>query len=353
MKLNLIKNEVIMENKYQDILSSRKICDNIYLEVFPLSGNPLKSINIFLIKTKNRNMIIDTGFNNPENQENMLNLIEKHNLDMSKTDLYLTHLHSDHVGLAQFLKTKGLDRIYLSKVDGDILKTGRTKNGIQWSLIQSNAKKQGLDVEGLSIEDHPGYKNRPDFVFDFIPVKENDLISIGRFNFKAIDFSGHTPGMLGLYDRENKILFCGDHILNKITPNITFWDERYGDSLGIYLSNLEKIKDLEIKYLLSSHRQLIDDVNLRIEEVKKHHELRLNETLDIVQKYGRLNVRELTKNLNWDIRAKNWDEFPKSQKWFAAGEAHAHLYHLYCKKILTRIIIDEVEYYELNVKRDF
>ena len=89
--------------------------------------------------------------------------------------------------------------------------------------------------------------------------------------------------------------------------------------MGIYLKNLEKVKEYDIKYLFSSHRFLVEDVNARIDELMKHHEKRLNETLSILKMYDRLTVRNITKNMNWDISAKNWANFPDSQKWFAAA----------------------------------
>lgn len=326
----------------------QEVYKNIYMDVFPLTGNPLKSINIFVIKSNDRNMIIDTGFNNPENRNNMDELIEKLNLDLSKTDLFLTHLHSDHVGLSSYLKRKGLRNIYISKVDGEIVKTGIDINGIQWQSYMRNSHRQGLDVDNLNIEDHPGYKNRPRERFPFIPVNVGDKINIGEFNFTVIDESGHTPGMVGLYEKNKKILFYGDHILYKITPNITFWSEEFGDSLGIYLKNLEKIKDLNIKYLFSSHRQLVKDVNKRIDEIKAHHKKRLDETREIIKKHPRSTTRDVTKNLNWDIKAKNRDDFPDSQKWFAAGEAQAHIYYLEERNEVLKEILDGIDYYTIK-----
>ena len=32
--------------------------------------------------------------------------------------------------------------------------------------------------------------------------------------------------------------------------------------------------------------------------------------------------------MTWDIRAKSWADFPRNQKWFATGEALAHLDYL-------------------------
>lgn len=273
----------------------REVYPEIYLNELPLTGNPLKSINIFIIRTKDRNLIIDTGFNNPEVQRAMMDYIHELELDLAKTDLFLTHLHSDHVGLASYLEGQGIGNIYISAVDGELVKDGRDPNGEHWKQIVANAHRQGLGPDKLRIEDHPGFKNRPEEIFDYIPCKPGDTLDVGDFHFVMVDEEGHSPGMLGLYEEEKKILFCGDHILGKITPNITFWGKEFGDSLGTYLKNLEKIKDYDIQYLFSSHRFLVEDVNARIDELIRHHERRLNETLSILQKHDKLTVREITK----------------------------------------------------------
>lgn len=323
----------------------KELYKNIYQEIFPLTGNPLKSINIYVIKTDEGNLIIDTGFNNEENRKNMDDLIEKLDLDLENTSLFLTHLHSDHVGLASYLHKKGIKEIYLSEVDGKLLKDGVTLSGYQWQNAIKNAKIQGLMDENLDINDHPGYKNRPKETFPYKKVNPGDKLKLGEFNFVFIDEAGHTPGMLGLYEKDKKILFCGDHILGKITPNITWWGEKYGDSLAIYLKNLEKIKDYDIKHLYSSHRFLIDNVNERIDELKAHHKKRLEESLSIVKKYKNISTRDVSKNLNWDIRTKDWNDFPDSQKWFAVGEAQAHLVYLENKGLIKGEMKDGVIYY--------
>lgn len=324
----------------------KEIYKNIYLCEFPLTGNPLKSINIFVIKTEEENLIIDTGFNNEENRKNMKDLIEELDLDLSKTSLFLTHLHSDHVGLASYLNKMGIKNIYLSEVGGKLLEDGIELSGYQWQNILQNAKAQGLEDENLDINDHPGFKNRPKESFPYTKVNPGDKLKIGEFDFTFIDENGHTPGMLGLYEKDKKILFCGDHILGKITPNITWWGEKYGDSLAIYLDNLKKIKNYDIKHLFSSHRFLIEDVNKRIDELLSHHKKRLAESLSIVKKYKKINTRDVTKNLNWDIRAKDWNDFPDSQKWFAVGEASAHLVYLKNKNLIKEEIEDGVFYYK-------
>ena len=44
---------------------------------------------------------------------------------------------------------------------------------------------------------------------------------------------------------------------------------------------------------------------------------------------------EIAGSITWKIRAKNWDDFPIGQKWFAVGETVAHLDYLVNRNRLT------------------
>lgn len=305
----------------------REIYKNIYLEELPLPNNPLKYLNFYIIKGQKKSMIIDTGFNREDTKENIMKIFKELNLKPENTILFLTHLHSDHTGLAAYLEKMGLT-IYASKIDGDLLNNSVEKLDSMWQDTIQQGFWQGLQEDNLDIEDHPGFKFRPTAHINFISAIPGEYIKIGEYNFEIIDLKGHTPGIIGLYEKEHKILFCGDHILGKITPNITFWGFQYGDILGTYLESLDYVYNMDIDHLFSSHRFLVVDHRKRIEELYKHHAKRLDESREALRKSGRSTVRTVTKQLHWDIKSKNWDNFPKSQKWFAAGEAHAHLEHL-------------------------
>lgn len=321
----------------------REVYKNIFLEELSLPNNPLKYLNFFIIKGKDRSMVVDCGFNTKETRERILEIFEKHSLDFNSTLLYLTHLHSDHVGASSFLQEKGVE-IYISKIDGDIVNNPDR----QWARVYENAMFQGLAEDNFKIEEHPGYKYAITERLEYKEAVVGEYINIGDYSFEIIDLSGHTPGMTGLYEREHKILFCGDHILFKITPNITFWGFQYGDSLGTYLANLDKVYDMDIEHLFSSHRDLIADYRSRIDELKLHHEERLQEVRKALKLKEHSSVRDVTKNMHWEIKSKNFDEFPQSQKSFATGEAHAHLEHLRNLGEADYIQKDEKLYYYLK-----
>ncbi|HPO04137.1 MAG TPA: MBL fold metallo-hydrolase [Bacillota bacterium] len=305
----------------------REVYKNIYLKELALPDNPLKYLNFYVIKGAEKSMLIDTGFNCEDTKAEIMKVFEELSLEPESTILFLTHLHSDHTGLAAYFEKMGLV-IYASKIDGDLLNGSVDKSDPMWQNAIQHEFWQGLEEDRLIIEDHPGFKFRPSGHINYIPATPGEHIQIGEYNFEIIDLKGHTPGIVGLYEKEHKILFCGDHILGKITPNITFWGFQYGDLLGTYLDSLDLVYNLDVDHLFPSHRFLVEDHQKRIEELYEHHAKRLEEARQALRKYGKSTVRTVTKQLHWDIRSKNWDDFPKAQKWFAAGETHAHLEHL-------------------------
>lgn len=327
-----------------------EVYPGIFMNTIPLPNNPLRSINNYLVVSKGQALMIDTAFNREVCINKMKEIVEDHNLDLSKLRLFLTHLHTDHTGLASEFAKRGTE-IICSDIDGKYIKEMAKEDSKHWKGIEERAVKDGLAEDNLSIENHPGFRFRPSSSLEYSPSKDGDTIDVGDFHFRVVDLKGHTPGLQGLYEPNHKILFCGDHILGKITPNITYWGPDFGDALGIYFSYLRKVYPMDIKHLYSSHRYLIDDHQMRIRELFDHHNRRLKELMKALIDRGEMTVRQACKNMHWDIRARSWEDFPDSQKWFAAGEAHAHLEHLKALGLVEEELRSGVLYYRAKVDR--
>ncbi|GAA0181087.1 MBL fold metallo-hydrolase [Clostridium sediminicola] len=300
-----------------------EVYPNIYKNEIPLPNNPLKVLNSYIILSEDRNLIIDTGFNSKECKAAFMEGINELDIDLNKTDLLITHLHSDHSGLASTLNKEGM-KVYAGEVDGNMINKMPSKD--YWDEYKEYAKIFDLEKDKISIDEHPGYKYCSKEKVDFTPLNEGDVINVGDYSFEIIDTPGHTPGQIGLYERKHKIFFGGDHILDRITPNIAFWGFEK-DILAVYIDSLKKIYEYDIDYLFSAHRNIIRDHKKRISELINHHEERLNEIMEII-KDNKMSVRDIAANMHWSIRCNSWDDFPNPQKWFASGEAMSHLEHL-------------------------
>lgn len=305
---------------------------NIYQLDIPLRNNPLKSLNCYLIVGV-ESLIIDTGFHTAEGEALIREAMAALGMEPSHTRLFLTHLHSDHTGLADRLAKTGV-RVSMGPVDLALLRSSLDPSGDFWQEVLAISIEQGLSADHLALSDHPGFRYRPLALPEVAISRPGDRFLVGDYLFEVIDLPGHTPGLQALYEPKHGLLFSSDHILEQITPNITYWGERFGDSLGQYLGSLDQVLAMTVTRVFSSHRSLPTDHRARIDQIKRHHELRLQECRAILQG-GPASVREVTRKLSWDIRATSWEDFPASQKWFAAGEAQAHLVHLVARGELT------------------
>lgn len=316
---------------------------DIYRVEVPLKGNPLKALFSYFIKGEDRNLIIDTGFNSCECRKNLFGAIEELGMDLEKTDVIITHLHSDHCGLAYELEKHGA-KIYASEVDGKTI-NNMTKEEY-WDTFRGFEKEFGLEVDNTSFTSHPGYKYCPKNTCDFTYLYDGDILKYGKYSLKVVETPGHTPGVIGLYCEEEEFYFSSDHILGRITPNIAYWgDDR--DDLKIYLGSLEKISKYSIKEVYTPHRHIVYDIDKRIGELRNHHDERLKEVISIL-KADRQTPRDIASQMQWSLTCRDWSEFPDAQKWFATSEAMSHLQYLYHKGDIKKEIIDGTFYFSMN-----
>lgn len=311
---------------------------DVYKIFVPLPDNPLQNLNCFVIKTPERNLIIDTGFNRPECEEALRTGLKELEIDINNSDLYLTHLHSDHVGLAATIMPEE-STIYMGRVDYDYLMTSVT--GSHWEDMDKMFHSHGFPDDKI-IELHtknPARAFQDAGPFDAVKLEDGDKFTVGGYEFKCIYVPGHTPGNTCLYYEKDALMFLGDHVLFDITPNITSW---YGvrDSLSNYIESLKKIRQYKMETALPAHRNT-KGINVydRIDQLLVHHQERLKDTEKVVRMIPGSTAYEIAAYMKWQMRGKNWEEFPVSQRWFAVGETIAHLDYL-MNKGLVRCDVD-------------
>ena len=301
---------------------------NLYKLQIQLPRNPLKWLNSYVILSHPRNLIIDTGFDQPECLEALLGGIRELGVDMSKTDVLATHLHADHSGLISKIISAN-SKVYMGRIDGAILMESIYNFDKYWALKENRFHQEGYPEKEMTETgfSNPSRNFASKKMFEINSLDDGNTISYGGFDWHVILTPGHTPGHICLYEQQQKILITGDHLLFDITPNITWWKESV-DSLGDYLASLNKISHLEVKMTLTAHRENKGIFHERIKELFEHHKNRLNEVLEIVRKNEHISAYDIAAKMKWSIQADSWADFPPAQRWFAVGEAIAHINYL-------------------------
>jgi len=323
---------------------SEEILGNLYKIEIPLPKNPLRVLNAYVVKSPERNLIIDTGWNQQECMDAMQAGLNELGIDIRKTDFFITHLHTDHLGLVSNLVTD-TSTIYFNEPDAD-----RIKSGIVLDDLMKFARLNGFPERELQRVPyaHPGFKFRSKGPLSFHILREGDTLGISDYVFHCVETPGHSKGHMCLYEPIKKIFVAGDHILGDITPTISLLSDEW-NPLKEYLKSLDKVYQLDIELVLPGHREVFRNPKERIQELKDHHQKRLDEIIAILRK-GRKNAFRVASQMTWDITYDSWDLFPVSQKWFATGEAVSHLKYLEEKGVVRKEMRQNKRIYCLNNK---
>lgn len=312
-----------------------EVAENLWTFAIELPRNPLKSLNCYVVKDPagGRELLVDTGFFFPECTQTLMHGIEQLGLRPENTDVFLTHIHSDHVGNAAYLEKQGF-RIVMGALDYDLICMGSKQRWDETGRV--------MRLEGMPDEIIDAARNRdsaiPDTSGDFeaLKVYNGDVLRYGEYSFECILTPGHSPGHMCLFDEKKKTVLLGDHVLFDITPNICVWS-CMTDSLGMYINSLHRIRDIDAEIVLPAHRTT-GGMTLpeRVDELLAHHERRLAEAMSIIRTEPGLNSYEIASRMSWHIKADSWAHFPPNQQFFAHSETMAHLDRLVHSGLIKR-----------------
>ena len=153
-----------------------------------------------------------------------------------------------------------------------------------------------------------------------VRLNEADRATFARREWVAIHTPGHTHDHLCLFDQETGTLISGDHVLPNITPHISGLTG-HGDPLSLFYASLDKVGEFanQVNVALPAHGHPFGDVGDRVEQIKQHHDERLQRLRDTSVTLGRpATVMEMATHLF----------SPRAQGPMADSETFAHLEHL-------------------------
>lgn len=284
----------------------------------------LNHVNCFIAEGSKGWTIMDAGLNNDVSKEIWKPYIEKHEI----STIILTHLHPDHFGYAGTLQQLTNADVWMTEVDYASGTTFWEPESLE--KVKKHYNTCGLPqhvADDLTNDEGSFYPKVKPYPQVGKYLEEGMKLLFGKHEYEVIFTPGHSDGLICLYNKENSILFSTDHILPKISPNISYWYRGISNPLGAFFDSLKKIELLEAEYVIPSHGKPFQNANKRIAELKVHHQDRLNEVYEYIKEPA--TIYQVCKQLfnrpltNHETR-------------FAMGETIAHLEYLYynnqCKK---------------------
>lgn len=123
-----------------------EILPGIFRLPIPLPRNPLRELNAYLIRGRERSLLIDTGFRLPECRQALQEGLRAAGAEKDPLDVFLTHIHTDHTGLASEVVRPG-GALYLG--EGDFPFTHQAYEDAYWAGIDQRFLREGFPVEEL------------------------------------------------------------------------------------------------------------------------------------------------------------------------------------------------------------
>lgn len=198
----------------------------------------------------------------------------------------ITHPHPDHFGLAGRLRDVGA-RIIASPEAAEIIEGFADRLAFEQSFFVPFFSRHGLqeDVARPLVELPEAYLEfAPDVTVDR-RLDDGEAIRIGGTVVTAEAVRGHALGELifTYHGGDGHHAIVGDHVLDPITPN-PFLQAPFDSSgdrprmLPAYNRSLDRLAETGYTSLLPGHRELIERPTHRIEQLRRFHEHRTDQT---------------------------------------------------------------------------
>ncbi|MGO8957174.1 MAG: MBL fold metallo-hydrolase [Streptosporangiaceae bacterium] len=322
-----------------------RVTGGVWSVPVPIIGNPLRYVLSYLIEHDSGFVMIDPGWNHPDSWQALTTGLAESEIPLTAvTAILITHVHPDHHGQSGKVRELSGAWVGMHPAEDAFLEMqanrGMMHDGMAAYLRWCGAPAAHL--EELIASRRQAGAVEPMVRADRM-VAHGDLIDVPGLDLRAVWTPGHTPGHLCFHDQTHDLLLTGDHILPRITPNVSSYDMT-SNPLDDYLGSLVKLRGIEPREVLPAHEYRFTGLDSRLGELADHHKERLAETLDILAAAGPagLTAWQVATGVTW---SRAWSDLVSFQRQAAVGEVLSHLRQLQSRGLTAEGDNDGVGYW--------
>jgi glyoxylase-like metal-dependent hydrolase (beta-lactamase superfamily II) len=303
----------------------------------PIPDNPLRYVLSYLIEHSSGFVLVDPGWDAPASWQGLTEGLAACSVPVGAvTAVLVTHVHPDHHGLSGAVRERSGAWIGMhEREDAQLARfsqPGRraaAADYLHWCgapdehIGQMTADRR----RGAAAAMARSAMARADRL-----LAHGDLVDVPGLRLRAVWTPGHSPGHLCFHDETHGLLLTGDHVLPRITPNISAYDLE-SEPLADYLTSLEELRGIEPGEVLPAHEYRFAGLGERLDALRDHHLERLREAADIVGSGAAGHTAwQVARQVTW---SRPWSQLSAFQHQAALGEVVAHLRHLRSLRAVT------------------
>ena len=300
---------------------------NLWSIPVPIPHNPLRYVSVHAFALDGGGLgLLDTGWESDESWAALTGGLAQIGAGIDDVrGALVTHLHFDHLGLAA--RVREASGAWIAMHPADASAVARISGESAAAFVASEvAFLVGL---GADREDAVSDVGPPERLESFTRMAVPDrLLEDGEhadfpgWRMRAVHTPGHTPGHLSFAEEGTGLFFSGDHVLPRISPNISTSFGGSADPLGDYLDSLAAVRDLDPAEVVPAHEWRFRGLDARVYALTAHHEQRLTELLTAIRGHPHSTPWDLAAHLTW---SRPWDQYERRMRIFAVTETDAHL----------------------------
>jgi glyoxylase-like metal-dependent hydrolase (beta-lactamase superfamily II) len=301
----------------------------------------LNHVNLWLIEERGGFALVDCGYGDAVTRA----IWERHfATTLARAPIrriVATHCHPDHLGNAAWLAARFGCTIAMTQSE---YFAAHAMIDQQATFGQADVRalfaRHGMGAEhlaALAARGNQYHRGVPEAPHAFARLIDGDRLVLGQWPWRVIAGYGHSPEHASLATAEGKLLISGDMLLPRISTNVAVWPgEPDADPVGRFLASLAAFESLPADTLvLPSHGPPFRGIASRVARLSQHHRERLAELhqalIDARQPQSAHDVIPVLFRRELDLQ----------QRFFAMGEAIAHLNHLWRDGRATRHVAND------------
>jgi glyoxylase-like metal-dependent hydrolase (beta-lactamase superfamily II) len=295
----------------------------------PIPNNPLRYVSSYAFASGGGLVLLDTGWSAESSWEALVAGLSSIGAALSDVrGVLVSHMHMDHLGLAGRVREASGAWIAMHPADTALVAGAEQRDAAQVVarevafLVSLGAS---ADEAAAAVGSVAAYQRFISLAVPDRALSDGDLADVPGWRLRAVHTPGHTPGHLCFVDERARRLFAGDHILPRITPNISVYAVERANPLAEYLASLAKVRDLPVDEVLPAHEWRFRGLAQRADDIAAHHERRLAELLAAITAQPDATSWDLAGLLTW---SRSWDQYSGRMRISAVTETAAHVLEL-------------------------
>ena len=233
----------------------------------------LNHVNVALVRLESGYLLIDTGFDTEESFRALSEAMATLGVGWSDIrKILVTHMHPDHIGMLARLRALTGAEVSMHRAEVEHLNEMVDAGVAPW--LSEGLKRAG-SPHSMVVAIHHSIKGLRDSLHRVTPdvtLDGGEEFATALGTARIVWTPGHTVGHVCVYWPEVGAFYSGDHMIEKITPNISWLPDR--DCLAEYIASLEMLVPFEIDTVIPSHGQAFRGHAAWVLKTVAHHQER-------------------------------------------------------------------------------